>query len=208
MECDVRIIVIAAVLGMSLGGAGEVRAGAPTEQLRTSVDRVLQIVEDRALKQEGRSQERRAAIRQVADQIFDFEEMTRRALGAHWASSTPAQREDLVRLFSTLLERIYIGKIESYSGERVTWLGETADADFATVRTRIVGKQAAVPVEYRMHRRDGRWRAYDVTIEGISLIANYRAQFNQIVLTSSHAGLVAALRAKCEADATGAGSPR
>ena len=190
-------IVIAAIVGLALGSAGPASAGAPTEQLRAAVDRVLQIVEDPALKETGRSQERRAAIGVVANGIFDFEEITRRALGLHWASGTPAQRQELVRLFTALLERAYVGRIESYSGERVTWLGDTGDESLATVRTRIVTKAGTeIPVEYRMYRRAERWLAYDVTIEGISLVANYRAQFNKIIQASSHAGLVAQLRAK------------
>jgi phospholipid transport system substrate-binding protein len=190
-------IVIAAVVGVALGSAGPASAGAPTEQLRTAVDRVLQIVEDSALKQAGRTEERRVAIRTVASEIFDFGEITRRALGPHWASGTPAQREQLVQLFTALLERSYVGKIEAYSGERMAWLGDTGDESLATVRTRIVTKAGTeIPVEYRMYRRGERWLAYDVTIEGISLVANYRAQFNKIIQASSHAGLVAQLRAK------------
>lgn len=190
-------IVIAAVVGVALGSAGPASAGAPTEQLRTAVDRVLQIVEDPALKQAGRTEERRVAIRTVASEIFDFGEITRRALGPHWASGTPVQREELVQLFTALLERSYVGKIETYSGERMTWLGDTGDESLATVRTRIVMKAGTeIPVEYRMYRRGERWLAYDVTIEGISLVANYRAQFNKIIQASSHAGLVAQLRAK------------
>ena len=192
-----RSVLVLAAAALALGSACPAWAGAPTEQLRSAVDRVLSIVEDPALKQAARSEARRAAIRAVATGIFDFEELTRRALGPHWTSATPQQREELVQLFTGLLERSYVGKIESYSGERVAWLGDTADEDSALVRTRIVTKAGtAIPVEYRMHRRDGRWLAYDVTIEGISLVANYRAQFNRIIQASSHAGLVAALRAK------------
>jgi phospholipid transport system substrate-binding protein len=191
------VIVIAVAVGLALGSAGPASAGAPTEQLRTAVDRVLQIVEDSALKQAGRTEERRVAIRAVASEIFDFGEITRRALGPHWASGTPAQREELVQLFTALLERSYVGKIETYSGERVTWLGDTGDESLATVRTRIITKAGTeIPVEYRMYRRGERWLAYDVTIEGISLVANYRAQFNKIIQASSHAGLAAQLRAK------------
>ncbi len=192
-----RATAAAVLIGLTLCSTAPVSAGAPLEQLRSAVDRVLSIVEDPALKQAGRAEERRVAIRAVANEIFDFEEITRRALGPHWASGTPQQRGELVRLFGELLERSYLGRIESYSGERVAWLGDTADADLATVRTRIVTKGGTeIPVDYRMYRRDGRWLTYDVTIEGISLVGNYRAQFNKIIHTSSHAGLVAALRAK------------
>jgi len=193
-----RIGIVIASAGMLLvAPPGAVSAGPPTEQLRAAVDRALQIVEDPALKH--RTVERRAAIRAVAGEIFDFAEITRRTLGPHWAGGTPAQREELVQLFAALLERSYVGKLESYSGERVAWLGDSTDADLATVRTRIVTKsRTEIPVEYRMYRRGERWLTYDVTIEGISLVANYRTQFHKIIQTSSHAGLVEKLRAKVQ----------
>jgi len=191
------VLAIAAAAAFLVGPARAVSAGQPTEQLRTAVDRVLKIVDDPSLKQ--RSDARRAAIRAVAGDIFDFAEITRRTLGPHWASGTPAQREELVHLFATLLERSYFGRLESYSGERVAWLGDSTDDDVATVRTRIVMKSGTeIPIEYRMYRRGERWLTYDVTIEGISLVANYRAQFHKIIQTSSHAGLVEKLRAKAQ----------
>lgn len=190
-------IVAIAVAGALLVPARAVSAGPPTDQLRAAVDRVLRIVEDPALK--ARTEERRAAIRAVAGEIFDFAEITRRTLGPHWAGGTPAQRDELVLLFAALLERSYVGKLELYSGERVAWLGDSMDADVATVRTRIVTKSGTeIPVEYRMYRRGERWLTYDVNIEGISLVANYRAQFHKIIQTSSHAGLVEKLRAKAQ----------
>ena len=189
--------MLAAAVALFVAPTRAVSAGPPTEQLRAAVDRVLKIVEDPALRQ--RTEERRAAIRAVAGEIFDFTEITRRTLGPHWASGTPAEREELVQLFATLLERSYVSRIESYSGERVAWLGESVDADLATVRTRIVTKSGTeIPVEYRMYRRGERWLTYDVTIEGISLVANYRTQFHKIIQTSSHAGLVEKLRAKTQ----------
>lgn len=189
--------IAAAVVALVIAPARAVSAGPPTEQLRAAVDRAIRIVEDPALK--PRSEERRAAIRAVANEIFDFAEITRRTLGTHWASGTPAQRDELVQLFAALLERSYLGKLESYSGERVAWLGDSTDADIATVRTRIVTKSGTeIPIEYRMYRRGERWLTYDVTIEGISLVANYRAQFHKIIQTSSHAGLVEKLRAKAQ----------
>ena len=190
-------VTLAAAAALFVAPARAVSAGPPTEQLRAAVDRVLKIVEDPAWK--PRTEERRAAIRAVAGEIFDFAEITRRTPGPHWASGTPAQREELVQLFAALLERSYVGKLESYSGERVAWLGDSVDADLATVRTRIVTKSGTeIPVEYRMYRRGERWLTYDVTIEGISLVANYRTQFNKIIQTSSHAGLVEKLRAKAQ----------
>ena len=173
-------------------------AGAPTDQLRTHIDRVLKVLDDPELKKEGRTDERRATIRAIANEIFDFAAISRRALGRHWPARTPAEREEFVRLFSDLLERAYITKIEGYSGgERIEYLGEIADGDVVTVRTRIVTRQGTdVPVDYRMLNEAGRWHAYDVNIAGVSLVANYRTQFNSIIARASYQELVARLRAK------------
>jgi len=115
-------------------------AGPPTEQLRAQMDRVIKVLEDPELKREGRQVERRAAIRRLANEIFDFSETTRRSLGQHWQARTPAEREQFVRLYADLLERSYIGKIELYSGERILFVGDTIERDQATVRTRLQTK--------------------------------------------------------------------
>jgi phospholipid transport system substrate-binding protein len=142
--------------------------------------------------------ERRVAIRRIANEIFDFGETTRRSLGPHWQARTPAEREEIVRLFADLLERSYIGKIEMYSGEKIQFAGDVIEGDQATARTRLITKQGTeIPVDYRMHRVSGdRWLAYDVSIEGVSMVANYRAQFNKIVQTSGYKTLVQKLIAK------------
>ena len=174
-------------------------AGPPTDQLRIQVDRVIKVLEDPELKREGRHTERRAAVRRLANELFDFTETTRRSLGQHWQARTPAERDQLVRLYADLLERSYIGKIEQYSGERIVFAGDTVEGDQATVRTRLVTKAGTeVPVDYRMHRVGDRWRTYDVAIEGVSMVANYRAQFNKIIQASGYQGLVAKLTEKQE----------
>jgi|SRR5687768_5730602 len=174
-------------------------AGPPTEQLRAQMDRVIKVLEDPELKREGRQVERRAAIRRLANEIFDFSETTRRSLGQHWQARTPAEREQFVRLYADLLERSYIGKIELYSGERILFVGDTIERDQATVRTRLQTKAGTeIPVDYRMHRVGDRWLTYDVAIEGVSMVANYRAQFNKIIQASGYAALVSKLTEKQE----------
>ena len=193
----VRMLALA-ITAVVLTGGGPAWAGAPTDQLRGRIDRVLQVLEDPALKQDARVAERRAAIRTLAHEIFDFRELSQRALARHWQARTPAERDEFVHLFADLLERSYIGKIETYSGgDRIQYPSETAEGDQATVRTRIVTKAGAdIPVDYRLHRVGDRWLVYDVAIEGVSLVANYRAQFNRIIQGSSYKGLVAKLTAK------------
>ena len=174
-------------------------AGPPTEQLRAQMDGVVKVLEDPELKREGRQVERRAAIRRLANEIFDFSETARRSLGQHWQARTPAEREQFVRLYADVLERSYIGKIELYSGERILFVGDTIERDQATVRTRLQTKAGTeIPVDYRMHRGGDRWLTYDVAIEGVSMVANSRAQFNKIIQASGYASLVSKLTEKQE----------
>lgn len=176
---------------------GPAAAGPPTDQLRTQIDRVLRVLENPDLKRPGKEAERRTAVRAIANDIFDFQETARRSLGKHWQARTPAEREEFVKLFADLLERAYIGKIELYGGERLTYSGEAIEEDLATVRTRLTTKQGTdIPVDYRLHRRGGRWLVYDVVIEGVSLVGNYRTQFNRIITTASYAELVKRMRTK------------
>jgi len=172
-------------------------AGPPTDELRRQVDRVLKILSDPELRKDGKTAERRGAIRNVASDIFDFTELTKRSLGRHWQARTPADQAEFVELFTDLLEHAYISKLEMYSGEKVAFVGETLDAGLATVRTKIVTRQGTgIPVDYRMYQRGDRWLTYDVAVEGISLVANYRTQFNAIIQRSSYQELVKTMRAK------------
>jgi phospholipid transport system substrate-binding protein len=192
----VSVVVAVMVLMARLAAAGE-----PTEALKTRIDRVLQILE--------KPGDQHAELRKVADEIFDLEGMSRRALGPHWNARTPEEQREFVTLFTDLLERSYLGRVESGRGGKVLYTGESVTGDEATVRTRIVTAQRSeVPIDYRMHRRDGRWRIYDVNIEGISLINNYRSQFNSVIQSSSYAALVERLRAKEPDAAASPTSPR
>ena len=182
--------------------AGPAWAGVPTDQLKQNVDRVVKTLEDPALKGPDKTPERRAAVNKIASEIFDVPETAKRALGPHWQGRSQQERDEFVRLFGELLEASYISKIDRYEGEKVRYVGETAEGDQAVVRTKIVQKQGSeIPVDYRMHQRDGRWLVYDVVIEGVSLVANYRTQFNKIIQTSSYEELVQKLRSKAMAPA-------
>ena len=189
------LVALAAVLALLV--ARDAVGGAPTAQLRGSIDLVLKIVTDPELKKEARTAERRRRIRAVVNQIFDFIEISQRSLGRHWQARTPAEREQFIALFGDLLENAYITKIESYSGEKIQYPGDVIDGDLALVKTRIVTKQETeIPVDYRMFLNGGRWAVYDVSIEGISLIGNYRTQFNAVIQRSGYPDLVAKLKAK------------
>ena len=174
-------------------------AGAPTDQLHSQIDRVLKVLEDPVLKKEGRARERRAAVRKIAEDIFDFQETAKRSLGRHWAPRSQGEKTEFVGLFADLLERSYLSRIELYGGEKISYLGDAIDADQATVRTKILTKQGSeIPIEYRMLKKADRWLAYDVIIEGVSLISNYRTQFNKIIQTTSYQELVKKMKTKQE----------
>jgi len=170
-------------------------AGAPTDQLKVAVDQIILILEDPGLKTDAKRDERRAAIRREAEKVFDLKETSKRALGTHWQRLGDKDREEFAALFADLLERSYIAKIERYNKEKTIYAGDAVDGDLAVVKTRFVMKSGhEVPVDYRMHRRGDRWLVYDVIVEGISLVGNYRTQFNKILQTSSYDELVARLK--------------
>jgi len=181
---------------LMVAAPGRAYAGAPTDQLRASVEQIVKILEDPALKPEAKTKERREAIRREAQVVFDFAETAKRSLGRHWQALSEPDRQEFTSLFADLIERAYISKIERYSGERITYTGETVEGALASVRTRFVTKQGTeIPVDYRMQQRGERWLIYDVMVEGVSLINNYRTQFDKIIQTSSYAELVRKLKA-------------
>ena len=195
--CTAVVMVLAGVMAVAAGPA-PAAAGLPTDQLRGAVDKVIRTLEDPALKSPGRQADRRGAIRKIANEIFDFTEIAKRSMARHWQPLSEAQRTEFVGLFADLLERSYISKIEVYGGEKIQYSGERVDGDYSIVSTKIVTKNGTeVPVDYRMIRRGPeRWLVYDVNIEGVSLVANYRTQFNKIIQTSSYNELVNKLKHK------------
>jgi phospholipid transport system substrate-binding protein len=192
-----RALVVAVSLPLVLASPQRAWAGAPTDQLRTQIDRAVKILEDPELKKDGRQRDRRKAVRQVASDIFDFSETAKRSLARHWSPRTQAEKDEFVGLFTDLLERSYISKIELYGGEQIHFLGETIEGEGAVVRTKLVTKQGTeIPIDYRMLKRGDKWLVYDVVIEGVSLISNYRTQFNKIITTSSFQELMKKMKTK------------
>jgi phospholipid transport system substrate-binding protein len=181
-----------------LVAARTARAAGPAEALRHQIDRVLATLRDPELRRAGASAERRLAVRAIAEETFDFAETARRALGRHWQQRSAPEREEFVRLFTEMLERAYVSKLDLWDGEAVVLSAESVEGDQAVVRVHVVGRQGSeVPVDCRLLQDEGgRWRVWDVDIGGVSIVANYRAQFNKVIRTSSFDGLLARLRAK------------
>lgn len=161
------------------------RAGVPKEQVQTTVDKVLNILRDPQLKSENKKEERQSRLRQTIAPRFDFNEMAKRSLGAHWQRISPEKQQEFVKLFSDLLEKSYVDKIDSYNGEKVVYTREKQDKDHAEVDTKVITKQGEeFSVNYKLRSNGGEWKAYDVVIENISLVNNYRSQFNRVLTKS------------------------
>ena len=187
------IVSLFLVFGITVPGL----AGEPMDQIKQTTDTILSIVSDPTLKASSKTEERSKRIRNAVDQRFDWEEMARRSLARHWAQRTDEEKKEFIRLFGELLERTYMDKIESYSGEKVQYEGETVEGDYAVVRVKIVTKKNVdILVEYRLQKKGNTWLVYDVSIEGVSLVNNYRTQFNSIITGSSYKELVKRLKAK------------
>ncbi len=194
-----RRVALAAALGLVALGSHPASAGMPTDQLKSTIDRVLATVQDPALKGTDKATERRQRLRGLANEVFDWQETGKRALARHWQARSPNEREEFSALFADLLERSYVNKIEAYSGERIVYEQEAVEGDQATVRTKLVTKSGTqVPIDYRMFKAGERWRVYDVLIENVSLVGNYRSQFNRIIQQSGYPELVQRLKTKQE----------
>ncbi len=192
-----RLLLITASILLALFAAQTAFAGLPTDQLKAQIDLVIKVLENPVLKSAGKTKERRQAIRKIADEIFDWAESAKRALGRHWEERTEAQREEFVELYRGLLERAYIAQIERYSEETIEYAAESVDSDQATVRMTVTTRKGLeMPIDYRMLRRRDRWLVYDVGIDGVSLVSNYRSQFSKIIQTSSYPQLVKEMKAK------------
>ena len=174
----------------------------PREIVEAAVSRVVLAVQrvglessDPARPSRLAMEQRRLEVRRVATDLFDFDEISRRALSRHWMARSLEEQAEFVRLFTDLLERTYLGRIESYSGEKIVYLGETVDGPFATVRSKVVTRRRGeTPIDYRLHLRDGRWKVYDILIDHVSFVSTYRSEFTRVLQREPYRGLVDRLR--------------
>jgi phospholipid transport system substrate-binding protein len=166
----------------------------PREAVESAIVRVLSVIQDGEVNGKAVA-DRPAEVRRIARELFDYDEMTRRTLSRHWSQRTADEQAEFVALFSDLLERSYVGRIEAYAGEKITFVGESIDGTFATVRSKVVTQRRSETVlDYRMHVREGRWRVYDVLIDGVSFVSTYRGQFDRVIQAESYGSLVERLR--------------
>jgi phospholipid transport system substrate-binding protein len=188
-------VIVALMLSVVLSSAPGAWAGPPTDQLRNGMERIFKILADPDLMGDEKASQRKSAVTRIAGEIFDFREMSKRTLGRHWDQRTPAERQDFARLFTELIQRSYFSKVDEHGSEKTVFRGETMDGDRALVRTTLLlARGAQMPLDYSMLNASERWRVYDLSIDGISLIANYRTQFNRVIRNSSYADLVTRLK--------------
>ena len=170
-----------------------------TDEVKRVVDEVVRIVANPELNKPQKEAQRRQMLRTTISRIFDFAEMAQRSLATHWKERTPGERKEFVSLFQTLLENSYSGKIEGYHNEKIVYLGESVDGDHAEVKSKVIApKGDEYSLDYRLANKGGKWMVYDVVIEGVSLVSNYRGQFNRIINSQGYPGLLKKLRAKSE----------
>ena len=191
------VLMLATLAVLLLALANDAKAGVPTEQVRQTADKVLQVLQDPQFKSNGNAAQRRDQLTQILGSRFDFAEMAKRSLGANWQKGSASEQQHFVRLFTNLLESSYIGQLESYSGEKIVYGRETVDQNQADVETKIITKKSEeVAVNYKLKSDGGNWKIYDVVIENVSLVNNFRNQFNRMLAKGTFADLISQLETK------------
>lgn len=175
-------------------GAGEEQIENPTEAVRATLTEVFHILEDPKLKNPDQQARRRHMLEETIARRFDYREMSKRALASHWNRLTDEERTEFVDIFKGFLSDRYVGKIEGYSGERVQYLSERQEGEYAEVRTKLISSKVEYPMDYRLINKAGHWYAYDIIADGVSLVRNYRSQFDKIIRLESYGELTKRLR--------------
>ncbi len=171
-------------------------ANAPTQAVKETIDQVLAVLGDEALKDPSRAEERRQKLEEIIKRRFNYEEMAKRTLAAHWKKLSAEQQQEFVVLFQRFLTQSYAGNIDDYSGEKVEYVRERLKGSFAEVQTKVVSPKVQIPLDYRLLKKNEKWGVYDVIIDGVSMTKNYRGQFSRIIKSSSFDALLDKLRSK------------
>jgi phospholipid transport system substrate-binding protein len=175
------LAAVALVFGPRTAAAGE-----PTEEIRAAVNRGVEILSAARLDSQSGKADTINRLRKVVYPLFDFEEMAKRSLGPHWRRLDAQRQGEFVAVFTDLLEKTYARHIDLYDGQKVAYTGEVIDQDYAEVKTKLISKKGDnFSIDYKLLRAGGKWRIYDVIVEGISLVNNYRSQFNRVIAKSS-----------------------
>lgn len=179
------------------GTASALLAGEPLEVIKVSADRAIQILKDPQLQAKEKKKERIERLKEIANPMFDFEEMARRSLGPHWRRRSPLEQKEFVKLFRDFIERIYSNNVDLYAGERIVMGKEIIDNDYAQVDSSFINpKGEEFSVVFRLRRTERKWKVYDAVVENISIVNNYRSQFDRVISKSSFEELIRLLKEK------------
>jgi phospholipid transport system substrate-binding protein len=176
--------------------AAEVLASVPADQVKATIDKVMEVLRDPALQGPGKKSERREKLRQIVLPRFDFAEMAKRALGSNW-NRYPDQQREFVTAFTQLLEDTYADQIEAANGDKVVYLSERTDKEYAEVATKVISaKGDEISMTYKLHAVESDWKVYDIVVENVSVVNNYRAQFNRVLSSASLDELIKRIKEK------------
>ncbi|MCJ7808659.1 MAG: ABC transporter substrate-binding protein [Desulfobulbaceae bacterium] len=184
------VLLLALTSFIVCAGAVSAASNGPMEQLQKTVDEILRILQAETLQGAEKKAERQKLVLNVVTDMFDFREMARSSLGQSWNTLSPEEKDTFVGLFTRLVEQRYIGKIDSYTEQKVVYKKEIVKDDKATIYTDIVDKDLEVPIIYRLQETKGKWLIYDLKIENVSLIVNYRRDFDSVIRKEQFSGLV------------------
>lgn len=193
---NITVAVVSVLLLFCLSFSAAAETASPSDQLKPTLDKVVSVLSDPDLKGDEQKAVRRSKIMDNVKEGFDFREMSRRVLGKTWNDITEEQRDQFTGLMTELLENVYIGKLESYSGQQVRFAGERVKGERAQVTTMITHEGAELPIHYIMYDKQGKWMVYDINIEGVSLVRNYMEQFRSILRKGDFEGLVKVIEEK------------
>lgn len=200
-EPRVQILIGALILGLTVFGfsshlSAAVETGSATEAMKGTIDQALKVLKDESLKSPEKSQERLEILEDIIGKRFDYREMGKRTLGKHWRQFSEADQEEFVRLFQRFLSKTYAGNVDGFSDEQVEYRKERRKGDFAEVQTAVTSEKSTISIHYRMLKSSDGWKVYDVVLDGVSLVKNFRGQFGRIIEAESAKGLLEKLRAK------------
>jgi phospholipid transport system substrate-binding protein len=174
-------------------------AGGALDTVKSNADKVLDVLRDPSLKSESARKNKKNKIRAIAQKMFDFTELSKRTLAQNWGKFSPEQQKEFIDLYTSLLEDTYADKIMAYTDEKIVFTNEvTLTEKTVEVRSTVLRKTSEVPINYRVILKDDGWRVYDVVIEGVSLINNYRTQFREILTNRPPATLLESIRKKVD----------
>jgi phospholipid transport system substrate-binding protein len=203
MQGKVRAWLIALMSIIWVSGLSLAANGAPTEFIRQTTDNIFRLFKDPHLQGAMQRDERLAHLQHIGNTAFDWAEIARRALAIHWRERTPQERQEFAELFRDAVQGMYLQRLEVAAQEQlqdipaIRYMGEQVDGQRAMVRTTVVTRHGReVPMDYRLRHSDGQWRIYDIVIMGVSLVNNYRIQFQRIITQSSYEELVRQLQAR------------